>query len=517
VSLVDAFRAWRARRRERLAARRVKGPKDHPFREIMETIATAVIMAIVVRHFAIEAFEIPTESMSPTLYGVEHGGGSGDHIIVNKYPLYLRGPKRWAITVFRYPLDVSSNFVKRLVGLPGELLELRDGNVWIDGHIERKPPEIQEEVWRPVTSLRGRDLVWSSKDRRGWRQTSDGWTVSAEGATTLSLESTQWPWQMRRGKLDAPVSDWYMGQGTTGAVGDIRLRVTARVEEGEGAIVLRLEEYGRTYEAVLSVSGDSAVIVCGEKHVLEDVRLERGEDHELAFANVDDAVELHLDGDRVFRRVYETDASTRGGMPTNAVEIEVRDARADLSELGVDRDIHYCIPDGRYLSRIRIPPDRYVMLGDNSSNSRDSRVWSERVFVLKDGTVYRSEATPGGMVWTSDAVHFMDVLGLRRHVALSDLAGPLPRGSGDGNARIIRLGSGEEHVVLIDDLPRTGAARTFRDVTGIERTVSAEDLVGFDWSLIDHEPFVTRKQIVGEAFFVFWPFWPPSRFRVRML
>jgi signal peptidase I len=517
VSLVEGFRSWRARRRERLAARRVKGPKDHVLREIMETVATAVIMAIVVRHFVIEAFQIPTESMSPTLYGVEHGGGAGDRILVNKYPLYVRGPKRWEITVFRYPLDSSTNFVKRLVGMPGELLELRDGNVWVDGRIERKPPRIQKRAWRRVTGLRNRDLVWNADERSAWKQTHDGWSVDAQGVRTLALDSTKWPWDMRRGVLDVPVSDWYMGKGATGAVGDIRLSMTCRVGKGDGVVVLRLEEYGRRYEVVLGIGGESSVGVNGDVYPLKDVTLENDEEYELAFANVDDAVELQIDGDTVFRHEYDTDATTRSGVPTNAVEIDVRDAKVTIEDLAVDRDIHYCVPDGSYLKKIRIPPDRYVMLGDNSSNSRDSRVWSERVFLMKDGTVYRSEMTGRTLDGWRDGVEIHDVQGLRRRIAFADMAGSMPRGNSDGNARIIRLGNGESFVALISEIPTTGDVRKFVDATGVERVVAVEDLVGFDWSYIDHAPFVTRKQIVGEAFFVFWPGLPPSRFRIRFL
>jgi signal peptidase I len=74
------------------------------------------------------------------VFGLERGSqpaGGGDRILVNK----LLKPRRWDIIVFRFPGNPSQNYTKRLVGLPGEMLFIRDGAVWINGVRLEPPPE----------------------------------------------------------------------------------------------------------------------------------------------------------------------------------------------------------------------------------------------------------------------------------------------------------------------------------------------------------------------------------------
>ena len=96
------------------------------------------LVVLVLRSFVFEPFRIPSDSMMPTLL-------DGDFIIVNKYAYGLRlpvlnrkivatgEPQRGDVVVFRYPLDPSTNFIKRLVGLPGDHVEVRDNRIVING------------------------------------------------------------------------------------------------------------------------------------------------------------------------------------------------------------------------------------------------------------------------------------------------------------------------------------------------------------------------------------------------
>jgi signal peptidase I len=74
----------------------------------------------------VEAFEIPSESMVPTFV-------IGDRVMVDKTAYLLRKPERFEIVVFTYPEDASRNLIKRIIGLPGETLEVRDRVVYING------------------------------------------------------------------------------------------------------------------------------------------------------------------------------------------------------------------------------------------------------------------------------------------------------------------------------------------------------------------------------------------------
>lgn len=106
-------------------------------REWVESIVVAFMLAMVIRTFVVQAFKIPTGSMRPTLL-------EGDLILVNKF-IYgakipftnLRlpaasEPKRGDVIVFIYPEDRKKDFIKRLVGLPGEMVEIKNGSIYIN-------------------------------------------------------------------------------------------------------------------------------------------------------------------------------------------------------------------------------------------------------------------------------------------------------------------------------------------------------------------------------------------------
>jgi signal peptidase I len=112
-------------------------------REYFESIAIAVIMALFVRTFVVQAFKIPTGSMENNLL-------IGDHLVVNKFVfgpdggparsiLPMRDIRRGDIVVFKYPEDPERDFIKRVIGLPGETLEVKDKRVYIDGKRLEEP------------------------------------------------------------------------------------------------------------------------------------------------------------------------------------------------------------------------------------------------------------------------------------------------------------------------------------------------------------------------------------------
>lgn len=114
-------------------------PKKSTAREYFEAILYAVILALFIRTWIFQAFKIPTGSMEPNLL-------IGDHLLVNKFVyaptataferalLPVGEVARGDILVFKFPEEPERDFIKRVVGLPGERLELRDGVVWVDGN-----------------------------------------------------------------------------------------------------------------------------------------------------------------------------------------------------------------------------------------------------------------------------------------------------------------------------------------------------------------------------------------------
>jgi signal peptidase I len=118
--------------------------KKSVLREYAEAIFIAVLLALFIRAFVVQAFKIPSGSMKPTLL-------VGDHILVNKFIygiklpftnktlIKLGQPKRGDVIVFKYPLDTKKDYIKRVVGLPGEQVELADKQLTINGQPMEDP------------------------------------------------------------------------------------------------------------------------------------------------------------------------------------------------------------------------------------------------------------------------------------------------------------------------------------------------------------------------------------------
>ena len=116
----------------------VAGYRKSPVREYFESICIAVILALFVRTFVVQAFKIPTGSMENNLL-------IGDHLLVNKFVfaptlssientlLPIDPIHRGDILVFKFPQDPNRDFVKRVIGLPGETLEMRNKKIYING------------------------------------------------------------------------------------------------------------------------------------------------------------------------------------------------------------------------------------------------------------------------------------------------------------------------------------------------------------------------------------------------
>lgn len=183
-------------------------PHNQYFRETVESIVVAFILAFLFRAFVAEAFVIPTGSMAPTLMGAHkdltcqqcgssyqvgaslefHSDSgartgdyvvgssstvcravnaidfqdpnqatfSGDRILVSKFDYVMSEPKRWDVIVFKFPEEARMNYIKRLVGLPGEDVMIREGDIYTKPHeatqwsIARKPPHKILAMRQPV-------------------------------------------------------------------------------------------------------------------------------------------------------------------------------------------------------------------------------------------------------------------------------------------------------------------------------------------------------------------------------
>ena len=120
----------RSRRSRRRRLERWFGPRGAGIAEWVIVIVGAILLALVVKVFLLQAFYIPSLSMYPTLH-------EGDRVLVNKLSYHLHDVNRGDVIVFeRPPSETSSNIpdlIKRVVGLPGESITIENGAVFIDG------------------------------------------------------------------------------------------------------------------------------------------------------------------------------------------------------------------------------------------------------------------------------------------------------------------------------------------------------------------------------------------------
>lgn len=493
--------------------------KKETARDLIEQIVVAFILAFLIRGFEAEAFVIPTGSMAPTLYGqhkevtcpqcgelfgvnaaeeAESGrvlmvdsascpncryrvrnlrelpSFKGDRILVMKFlynlPKWLGGmpPQRWDVIVFHFPEEPETNYIKRLIGLPGEIIRLYFGDIYTKPNggegkfgIARKPLAQQQAMQQLVWDDSHRPKAFA--DRPEWKRwrSAGGWTEAKTGVYRASGAADRWTELGYRHLVPSP-AQWdavLSGQEipgiprpvlitdlygyNTGAhasessdtiawfnpvwVGDLTVSGKVRAAAGKGGeLRLDLVEGGIVHRCAIDLKTGDAILSRGGKAIgpmaatgLRD----DGREHEVAFANVDDRLTLWVDGKTPFGEGVTFEAEEKHAGPTAAdlapVAIAARGGEVEVSGLVLKRDIYYTQhPNYADYSGLDIPwsrsrpsevpadvvfsesfdfladparfamlgelshkdfpiaPGRYMMMGDNSPRSSDSRAWS---------------------------------------------------------------------------------------------------------------------------------------------
>jgi signal peptidase I len=138
--------------------------------DVIHDISMAVIVVVFFVTFVAQAFRVQGTSMMPLLH-------DGERIVVDKLTYRLRDIRRGEVVVFWYPLDPSVSFIKRVVGLPGETIEIHDGVLFVNGRRIKEPYLVatfrDHDDLGPVEVRRGHYFVMGdhrngSNDSRSW-------------------------------------------------------------------------------------------------------------------------------------------------------------------------------------------------------------------------------------------------------------------------------------------------------------------------------------------------------------
>lgn len=344
-------------------------------------------------------------------------------IFVNKFIYSLREPRRWEVVVFLYPfysvqcrdchwraeevestkdlvcpvcgsrdIEVSTkNFIKRLVGLPGETIELKDGDVYADGVIQRKPPNVQAQLWLHVF-----DSAFSPRQNMG----SAWWDAggnrercvadSSSGMIRVDAQGVDEPVMAAFGRrimdsyaydgLSYEASPRSLGAAGRFEVGDCRISARARLlsqDPAGGAAVLEIGDAGHVFEFTVGAGGGTNAVLEADGTPVRQTSvtgLSANRPQWIALENYDDRVVCKVGGREVLRYDYRAGSGGR-----RRVRLGARGATVLWERVVIERDIYY-VNVGDYYEAppaYELGAGQYFVLGDNSPVSRDSRNWKK--------------------------------------------------------------------------------------------------------------------------------------------
>lgn len=417
-------------------------------RPLVECLVVLMLGVLLFRTFIAEAYIVPTGSMAPTLLGqhremvcpncghrfavgLDDQGPSGrvacpncgqddleqasfserdgDRLLVLKHLYDWRPPRRYEVVVFHNPNQPTQAYVKRLVGLPGESVQVRDGDLYIDGQIARKSPEEQRAMRILVYDhdFPARDSAryprWRAQVGRGQRNLRSGWGPVGDGFVHQRAddEAARLPDWLEYRHLDPDRGDYgpirdltpYNGPRGTGEhrVRDLMLEARVKLSPGVEALLVRFQAGGDTVSMTLPTNGQGPIQVRRNGRPVpepEALRTLPADDAErvLEAAWVDRRLTVAIDGQMVCEPLDfdEGPPNATAGATGGPVALGILGDGAEASNLRIYRDIYYTSPASD-LNRPAFGVDRpyplqageYFVLGDNSPVSFDSRFWPD--------------------------------------------------------------------------------------------------------------------------------------------
>ncbi|MBN1796481.1 MAG: signal peptidase I [Sedimentisphaerales bacterium] len=440
--------------------------------EIVQWLLIALILALYFRGFVMEAYRIPTGSMATTLKGAHFrlrcrqcgyrfdrdfecakydlpgdtlpASGkavpndcvcpscgndmtfvnpvyiaNGDRILVLKCLYQFLEPNRWDVIVFRDPSEPRDNIIKRLVGLPGEKIQIVNGDIYINGKIARKDENLQEKLWiavynndyQPVQpdrdSFNGRKWENPFRNYKG-----SNWRIDETDKTKFVLDggNKELHWLEYDSSLGNDFKADIAYNGTSFRkerpyYSDIMVRFCSESNSDDFTTGARISRYGQVYcgwtegdKLIIGRVNGSSIKVLAETAVLS----QKSEPAIVSFSVVDRFIEFKFGNRSVGYNLESSFEQFNSEQVDIAPEVWIfGSGELVFSHLAIYRDIYYTEQhyygggearaagkDGFYLGR-----DEYFVLGDNSPASFDSRWWTKSGYG-NNGTVYSAGIVP---------------------------------------------------------------------------------------------------------------------------
>ena len=270
---------------------------------------------------------------------------NGDRLLVGKFIYEFQEPERWDVVVFKYPGEAVNNYIKRLVGLPGETIRISHGNLWVSRDqgpftIARKAsPQkllatlipVFDNDYMPKIACQGWPQRWRPLEvQSDWKSLNDGsFQVAAHGQQWLRYEhlvpsQAQWedvthngvfqPQDQPSARLIGDFLGYNTGWSTGDSyrpsgfglhwVGDLAVKCQCAVQSDNGEVLWELVKGGRRFQCRVDLAtGAATLAVTGagmqQFHPRAATSLHGRGSHEVIFCNVDDQLRLLIDGSEI--------------------------------------------------------------------------------------------------------------------------------------------------------------------------------------------------------------------------